>query len=178
MPDLRKLALAADSEDLEGESWHGITGSYHWLQFVNAASPKNVLALLGELDAARAALGKINEIRNSIVGMQTLNWSEHIYPLVAALNEAGVKGMPYPEGREHFGTMLERTLAAEAERGALKVDAERYRHIRHHVHGENYGLTSQTFVFDWPTPLANIMRGSVAEHLDAAIDAARKEDEK
>lgn len=58
------------------------------------------------------------------------------------------------------------------ELGEARKDAERYRHIRQHVHGEHYGLTSQCFVFDWPTPLSNVMRGSVAQHLDAAIDAA------
>jgi hypothetical protein len=42
---------------------------------------------------AQSALAKINEIRNSIIGLQTINWSEHVYPLVAALNEAGVDGM-------------------------------------------------------------------------------------
>ena len=63
----------------------------------------------------------------------------------------------------------------EAALAEAVADAERYRHLRQHVHGENYGLTSQCFVFDWPTPLSNIMRGSVAQHLDAAIDAARKE---
>ena len=61
------------------------------------------------------------------------------------------------------------------ERDAAVADAERYRYIRQHVHGENYGLTSQCFVFDWPTPLSNIMHGSVAQHLDAAIDAAKEE---
>ncbi len=55
----------------------------------------------------RAALTKINEIRNSIIGLQSINWSEHIYPLVAALNKAGFEGLGYPEARERFGTMIE-----------------------------------------------------------------------
>lgn len=61
-----------------------------------------------------ACLKKINEIRNGIVGLQSINWSEHIYPLVAALNEADVKGMQWPEARAYFGTMLERTVKSEA----------------------------------------------------------------
>jgi hypothetical protein len=61
------------------------------------------------------ALNKINDIRNSIIGCQKMNWSEHIYPLVAALNEAGIEGQSYPEARAYVGTMLERTLAAENE---------------------------------------------------------------
>ena len=46
------------------------------------------------LAAAQAALTKINAIRNSIVEHQTVNWSAHIYPLVAALNEAGYEVDP------------------------------------------------------------------------------------
>ncbi len=71
--------------------------------------------MLEENKQLKAALDKINLIRNSIVGLQTINWSEHIYPLVAALDEAGcVVGMSYPENRKNFGTMLERTNTAEA----------------------------------------------------------------
>lgn len=65
-------------------------------------------------EAMVAALTKINNIRNSIIGFQTVNWSEHIYPLVAALEEAGIEGAGYPVSRENVGTMLERTLAAES----------------------------------------------------------------
>jgi hypothetical protein len=74
-----------------------------------------------EEPALREALGKVNAIRNSIIGLQKINWSEHIYPLVAVLNEAGFVGMPYPEARENYGTMLERTLAAEAEVARLRA---------------------------------------------------------
>ena len=61
-----------------------------------------------------SALQKINVIRNSIIAFQSCNFSEHVYPLVAALNEAGFTGMDYPEARANFGTLLERTNAAEA----------------------------------------------------------------
>lgn len=37
----------------------------------------------------RTALFKINAIRNDIIARQSINWSRHIYPLVAALGEAG-----------------------------------------------------------------------------------------
>ncbi|WP_146617333.1 hypothetical protein [Agrobacterium sp. MS2] len=67
------------------------------------------------VEVLEKALAKINDIRNSIIGCQKMNWSEHIYPLVAALNEAGIEGQDYPEAREYVGTMLERTLAAENE---------------------------------------------------------------
>ncbi len=65
------------------------------------------------MDKKQKALEKINAIRNSIIGGQTINWSEHIYPLVAALKEAGIEGMDYPEARENFGTTLQRAVAAE-----------------------------------------------------------------
>lgn len=67
-----------------------------------------------ERDEAWASLTKINDVRNSIVGAQTMNWSEHVYPLVAALEAAGVAGMPYPEARENVGTLIERATSAEA----------------------------------------------------------------
>ncbi len=62
-----------------------------------------------------AALERINQIRNSIIGTQTLNWSEHVYPLVTALHDAGFEGMSYPEGREYYGTLVERAVKAEDE---------------------------------------------------------------
>ncbi len=62
---------------------------------------------------SRAALEKINQVRNSIIGTQTLNWSEHVYPLVAALADAGLEGMSYPEGRKYYGTLIERAVKAE-----------------------------------------------------------------
>lgn len=70
---------------------------------------------------AETALAKINAIRDSIVGLQLVNWSEHIYPLVAALNEAGLKGLPYPEAKCKYGTMLERTAEAERKLAACEV---------------------------------------------------------
>lgn len=40
-------------------------------------------------------------------GAQNINWSEHIYPLVALLNRAGYEGLPYPEARANLGTLLD-----------------------------------------------------------------------
>lgn len=57
--------------------------------------------------SAEEALAGINEIRNSIVGLQTVNWSEHIYPLVDLLNRAGQEGLSYPEAKANFGTILD-----------------------------------------------------------------------
>jgi hypothetical protein len=76
-------------------------------------------------DRLMGALTKINDIRNSIIGCQTVNWSEHIYPLVAALEEAGIEGAGYPASRANVGTMLERTLAAENEVIGLRTALEK-----------------------------------------------------
>jgi|WetSurSiteA1Bulk_404760.scaffolds.fasta_scaffold28855_2 hypothetical protein len=66
------------------------------------------------IEELEKALSKINRIRNSIVGTQTLNWSEHVYPLVAALDEAGMQGMSYPEAKKYFGSLLERITLLES----------------------------------------------------------------
>lgn len=77
-----------------------------------------MLSTLEERDAHIAtleqALHAINAIRNSIIGAQNVNWSEHVYPLVAALEAAGFEGQPYPEAREYVGTMVERVMKVEA----------------------------------------------------------------
>lgn len=65
---------------------------------------------------------KVNAIRNSIVGSQSLNWSEHAYPLVAALNEAGFEGADYPTARANVGTLIQRAMKAEAEIEQMKAD--------------------------------------------------------
>jgi len=91
---------------------------------VKAAIEAYLLAaphVVGGEDKRAVALSKINDIRNSIIGCQTVNWSEHIYPLVAALEEAGIEGAGYPASRTNVGTMLERTLAAENEVMALRA---------------------------------------------------------
>jgi len=53
------------------------------------------------------ALEKINNIRNSIVGLQNVYWSAHVYPLAAALNEAGFQGQEYDVARKEACTLLE-----------------------------------------------------------------------
>lgn len=53
------------------------------------------------------ALEGINAIRNSIVGAQAFNWSEHMYPLVSLLNRAGYRGLPYPEAKLNIGRLID-----------------------------------------------------------------------
>jgi hypothetical protein len=125
-------------------------------------------ALVSELVRQNKALSeslmKINVIRNSIVGLQTVNWSEHIYPLVAALNEAGQVGMEYPEAREQFGTMLDRTNAAEAkvvalteERDEARGCAESYRNAVHATTGGENNPVS--LALPWETPFGESVVG-------------------
>jgi hypothetical protein len=94
-----------------------------WRRLVNdyAALESQLAAATERAERAETALAKINEIRNSIVGSQTVNWSEHVYPLVAALDGAGVEGLPYPEAREHVHGLIDR--ARKAERNA-RIQAE------------------------------------------------------
>ena len=64
---------------------------------------------------------------------------------------------------------------AELEQGQDALDAKRYRWIRAHASAKRYGVTSGP-EFVWPqiqrTPEQDLMRGSVAQHLDTSIDAA------
>ena len=59
------------------------------------------------VDELESAMSAISEIRNSIIGTQQINWSEHIYPLVAALNNAGFAGEDYETAKENMGTLID-----------------------------------------------------------------------
>lgn len=67
-----------------------------------------------------------------------------------------------------------RIAELEADNARLRVDGDRYHHIRKHTIGERVNM-GQWFSFPFIKPVGNIMQGSVAQHLDDAIDAARKE---
>ena len=103
--------------------------------------PKN------QILSPEAALLRINDIRNSIIGLQNMNWSEHIYSLVAILEEAGIEGMGYDAAHKKYGTMLERTNKAEARCKKLEY------HLRGLVHGlpdllEKIGYTDEEHLIE------------------------------
>ena len=75
-----------------------------------------------ERSAFHDALTKISAIRDSIVGMQWFNFSEHAYPLVAALNAAGFAGAGYEIARKNLGTLIEQRDAAEVARNSALSD--------------------------------------------------------
>jgi hypothetical protein len=81
------------------------------------------------------ALEKISEIRDSIIGKQGFNFSEHAYPLVAALGSVGFKGLGYEIASKNLGTLIEqrdaaiaRAEKAERELAAADRELERWRH--------------------------------------------------
>jgi len=72
--------------------------------------------LLGEVRRQHDALSAINDIRNSIVGYQSVNWSAHIYPLVKILNEVGIDGQGYEEAQKEAETQLQLIEKLEKQR--------------------------------------------------------------
>ena len=59
---------------------------------------------------------------------------------------------------------------------ALEADAKRYQHLRTHTSAESNGTGRQVFVLPYISPAGHdLMRGSVAQHLDKCIDAAMKD---
>ena len=96
--EVRELrSRVAELERERDEAWNatGVAGAVRGLTTladVIATNRKHATGL-------QEALQKINAIRNDIVGMQSVGFSRHIYPLVAALNEAGIEGAGYTEAR-------------------------------------------------------------------------------
>lgn len=60
-----------------------------------------------ELETMKIALKKINDIRIDIIARQTISWPAHVYPLVAALNEAGFECPEYEEIRDKAMTLID-----------------------------------------------------------------------
>lgn len=87
-------------------------------------------AMLERVRRAERALEKVNEIRNDIIGRQAIGFSRHVYPLVAALEEAGVRGAGYEKARAHVLQFARLLRAAQSlhrawRRAEQQVDALR-----------------------------------------------------
>ncbi len=80
----------------------------------------------------REALEKIDAIRNSIIGFQTVGWSDHIYPMVAALEEAGFEGKGYDKMRTEIRTMLAAEAQLKAAREHIEQLSELLKIIKEH----------------------------------------------
>jgi len=108
----------------------------HKLSLIDAATGECAAcdaerATVSALEAAQARVKeletfaqKVNYIRNSIVGMQGFNFSEHAYPLVAALEEIGVKGDGHKLAAKNLGTLIDQIKAAEARIAELEAERE------------------------------------------------------
>lgn len=77
-------------------------------------------AMREDRDMFHSALNKINDIRNSIIGFQTVHWSEHVRPLIATLEEVGFIGAAYPDAMNNCNTLLDRARKAETDRDTLR----------------------------------------------------------
>lgn len=119
----KQIIKLAAKHRIEHDGDYSRTGAEMTRDLIAFANAIAAAAASEDMERLKSALDSINDIRNSIIGLQTLNWSEHVYPLVKVLDEAGFEGMEYPAAREFYGTMLDRCNAAEK-------DAERYRFIR------------------------------------------------
>lgn len=67
--------------------------------------------LTEEVARLRVCVEKIDAIRNDIIGRQSINWSRHIYPLVAALREAGYEGAGHEAASAEVSAENERLTA-------------------------------------------------------------------
>lgn len=75
--------------------------------------------------------------------------------------------------RADIARQLAATIRArDARIAALELNDARYRWLRDNTSGHRYADGEMVFVHPTVKPIGNIMRGSVAEHLDNAIDAA------
>ncbi len=111
--------------------------------------------LLDEIERLRGALQKVSDIRDSIVGLQGFDFSEHAYPLVAVLNEAGFEGAGYKIARKNLGTLIDQIKAMTAARNAACEIAE-----------------AATFVID--NALCHSCRSAIDNVSVESIDALRK----
>ncbi len=66
--------------------------------------------LTDEANRLRTLAAAVNEIRNDIVARQSIGFSRHVYPLVAALQAAGIEGEGYEVGRPRLEREVDMAL--------------------------------------------------------------------
>jgi hypothetical protein len=111
------LAYVAHLQD-HHDSWEAIAHERHETL---AVRDTEIARLREEGERHRGALENVSAIRDSIVGCQGFNFSEHAYPLVAVLDGAGFPGAGYEIARENLGTLIDQIKAAESQISALKA---------------------------------------------------------
>lgn len=115
-------AVAAAREEQREACWDVVSDNhdepYSKTLRALAAMPLTSTPLADRIAELEAFGRRVSAIRDSIVGSQQFNWSEHAYPLVAALDAAGFNGAGYKIASANFGTLLDRLEKAEAERDA------------------------------------------------------------
>lgn len=113
------ISLAVACARAKPESYYLVPFQPH--EWVIDAIMEASKANRAEVERLNAALSKISAIRDSIVGAQRVDWSEHIYPLVAELDAAGFEGAGFEIARENLGTLIEQVGKVEAERDAYRA---------------------------------------------------------
>jgi hypothetical protein len=79
------------------------------------------LEALQEVERLKAFARQVESIMDSICGAQAFNFSEHAYPLRAALDAAGFPGRGYEEARAGLGTLIENVKALELDNERLRA---------------------------------------------------------
>jgi hypothetical protein len=124
-------ACLADWAEPRGE-WQSIgRAALEALSEHQDARERDEAIAISRPNKAEVALKKIDAIRNSIVGRQAINWSQHIYPLVAALDEAGFGGEGYdvarPKAEAEIKKIRDIIEKAKQERDAAIAEIEEWR---------------------------------------------------
>lgn len=101
-----------------------------WLNQIVGKALASVSSPAPAADPLRVALEKVNAIRNNIIGAQGVNWSRDIYPLVAALEEAGFAGEGYDVARARLLAEHEAALAPDPRDATIAKLREALKRIR------------------------------------------------
>lgn len=77
-------------------------------ELIDPADPvRSVQQLMTRMLTLDSAMAKLSDIRDSIIGMQGFNFSEHAYLMAEILDSAGYRGHGYETSVRNFGTLLQ-----------------------------------------------------------------------